>query len=170
MYFMERRSPDMKIRRLTGWVRRFELLSSSDIPIATLFYEKVFGRKAVATAGNRQWTIRRSGFWNQTIEIKAEQSPYYRTQTRFGWWRRYSVRAEDGRTYLFKRVNWWKSVWAWYDDREFLVLEIVSRRFSMRKRGDAYFSASGESQQLWLFFLGWFILLAVEDDEGIAAA
>ena len=157
----------IQVVRESIWKRHFSFMEG-DKKVGALQYEKVFSCKAKGSFRNHEWKFLRKGLWRNRIEIVAQQSPYTKTHIRCSWRRRFEVRAEDGNKYYFKQASFWHSKWVWKDARGEPVMEIKSRRLSGKNRGTITFLQTPQSAHQLLVLLGWYQLLAWEDQARIA--
>lgn len=141
-----------------------------DTPVATLQYQSAFCKNAVIIIDDIQWNYTRKGFWKKELEIERQQSPYTKTNIRFGWSNKFSVRAEDNNMYHFKSEGFWRKRYTWYDAAGQKLMEMKSNSFSRRRRGTVTMLQPVRSELLWLMMLGWFQLVLWEEAAAAAAA
>jgi hypothetical protein len=82
---------------------------------ATLQYESAFCKNAVVMINDHRWNFIRKGFWKKELDIEAQQSPFTKTNIKFGWGNKFTVRAEDNNKYQFKSEGFWRRRYVWYD-------------------------------------------------------
>jgi hypothetical protein len=137
---------------------------------ATIQYESAFCKNAIGYINNDQWKFVRKGFWKKELEIKSEQSPYTKTNIKFGWGNKISLRAPDNNTYNFKAVGWWRRRWIWYDAAGQQLMEIKSNGFSRSRRGIVTLNQPWTPTLSWLLLVGWFQLVIWEEQTAAAVA
>jgi hypothetical protein len=137
---------------------------------ATLQYESAFCKNAIVRINDLQWNFIRKGFWKKELDIEAQQSPFTKTQIKFGWGHKFTVRAEDNNKYQFKAEGFWRRRYIWYDSAGQKLMEIRSNVFSRNRRGSATLLQPASSELIWLMMLGWFQLVLWEEQAAAAAA
>ena len=150
--------------------KRFEFLVN-DQSVASIDYPKRFQKKAVLSAGNRQWQIQRTGFWKHTIEIAADQSPYSKVAAIQNWKGQISIRTDDNRQFHLKKKGFWKPAWHWLNEKEESVVELnPCVGWPKRKRGTITIHNSNDTTLTLLALIGWFVALTAQEDAAAMAA
>jgi hypothetical protein len=149
--------------------REYDFLLNDRV-IANLNCVKGFGRKAVVKIGNKEWTFVKKGFWKQTIEIQAGQSPYEKKKFELDWRHRGKFEGPDGKLYQLRQTNCWKSIWSWQDENKNSLGDLKSNALSSKKRGTIRFSQPLKDELLCMFVLGWFMLTGYEETAAVVAA
>ena len=159
---------EILVVKKSAFKREYEFLLNDRI-IANLDYIKSYGGKAKLKIGSKEWTILKKGFWKQIVEIEPAQSPYEKKRIELDWRHRAKVQGPDGKLYQLRQTNFWKSIWSWQDDRKNSIGDLKSNMLSRKKRGTIRFSQPLKDELLWLFILGWFMLVSYEDASAAAA-
>ena len=131
--------------------------------LAVLDYEKRWGKNAVLHVNDKQFKLKTTGFWKQFIHITAEQSPYLKLSIPFKWTYKMAVSLNNRQTYHFKSVDFWNRVWAWYDEKDNMVVELRSNQFSKQNRGQLTIHQPATDDLLLLAALGWYTVMAYEE-------
>lgn len=149
--------------------RFFELRSGNDV-ISTLSWEKTFGTLATAQTADKTWTFKRVGFFNARVTVRSPGSDADIATFRPSWG--YGGMLEvQGRTYTWKKLDFWGNRWgfAWHDGTLLLIFGFdggLDRLFKLE--GDvetAPGSVSTNPDMLLLATLGWYIMVLMHDDQ-----
>lgn len=100
-------------------------LRSNDHAIATLRRETRLGALATATAGARQWILRRTGLFRSKAMIRCWNAPRWEAVFEPGWGGPGQITLADGRVLSWGRMQFWEPEWALRDERQRLLLRIA---------------------------------------------
>lgn len=156
------------VSKLRGGKRNFSF-DLGQRGTATLQYENWFCSKAVGSINDRKWNFRRKGFWKKQLDIVAQQSPYTKTHIDLSWKQRLSVYAGNNHLYHFKPIGFWRKSWGWFDSGGQKLIEMKSSRLSRKRRGIITVFQPAMQESYWLMLVGWFQLMAWEDQAAAAA-
>jgi hypothetical protein len=147
---------------------RYEL-SNEGTPLGFLEVRGHFRVKAEASIHEESWSLLQTGFWKRTIEFKAAQRPYAKGKLRHSWSGKMELHTSANEKYTFKKIKWWKSSWAWYDEKEQIVIEYVKDYSFSKKQAYIIVHQPGKSDINFLTILGLFGVIINERNSTTAA-
>lgn len=156
--------------------RCFELYDGGQV-LQSLEFKSVWNSLAVAVsadthAGGR-WTFKRVGFCNPVVTVRVEGSHENLAVFRPKFWGGGALELPDGRTLIWKSLNFWSSRWAFEDDAGDPVLTYKDGVPGQTWR-DMFKSQHEvtlhQPAPAWLSALGLYLLILQQEDGGAAAA
>jgi hypothetical protein len=157
------------------WLRRgenpleFELLAG-DVPIATMQWKSGTGSLTTATTAQGVWTLKRVGFLNPTVTVRAASGPANVARLSVHW-HYHRIELTEGPSYRFHRAGVLLPAWqvTTEDGRETLHIEPV--REGRKLVGGAVIApahALSLPELPLLVLVSWyFIVLAWFEDEAL---
>lgn len=106
-------------------IDRFYELRSGSLLFATLDFQSPFTSIAYAETADGKWSFNRTGFWKRKITISndsdAEEIALY--QPAF-WSGAHKIEFADGKSYIWKHINFMATQWAFINSHDELMLVI----------------------------------------------
>jgi hypothetical protein len=161
--------PQILISKTRG-VKRHYTLDMGAHGKATIQYQSAFCKNAIGFINEDKWKFTRKGFWKRELEIEADQSPYTKTNIKFGWGNKMTLRAPDNNQYHFKSTGFWRTRWIWSDAAGKQLMEIKSNGYSRSRRGLVTLNQPWSPTLSWLLMVGWFQLVIWEEQTAAAVA
>lgn len=152
-----------------NWFKRHFEFWQNEQPVAKLDHAK-WGCEAVFQVKDHQWKLNTTGFWKRFIEVRAEQSPYIKLRIPTKWTCKMQVSLDNRQTWHFKGTGFWNRTWGWYDEKENLVIEIKSNMISRKNRGQIVFHQPLTYDMWLLMALGWYTIVAYEQQAAASSA
>lgn len=156
-------SNTLEIRKKKDAKKHYEFYENDKL-VATLDYPRRFKKSAIITAGNKQWTIARTGFWKAFYEIEASQSPYSKWKAQQGWRTPLLLRSDDNRQFRFRQTSFWMSKWSWLNEKDEPVIEFRISSWPSKKPNTVAFLQTKDSTMLWFALIGYFLVLCAQED------
>jgi hypothetical protein len=152
-----------------GAFKRHYAFFLNDTLLATLIYGSTWRDDAIIQIGDHTWQIKRIGFWKKQIELKADQSPYTKVSIPYNWKYRISYRTDSGIVYSFKPTGFWKRTWAWFNEKEQMVIGMKTVASFSKRRGEISIYQPPTEELYLLMILGWYQLLTYQQHASAAA-
>ena len=107
-----------------NWLKRDLQLIDGNMQVGKIEFAKRFRMDAVATFLDQRWKITQSGFWKTSLQFSASDHPFAKIKIQPNYFGKLEWKGSDGKTYVFRKIKWWKNTWAWYDENKNVVIEI----------------------------------------------
>jgi hypothetical protein len=121
---MRETSPLQLIVVKPHWLKRGLQLLDGNQRVGKIDFTSGFRMDAVATMLDQRWKITQSGFWKPYLQFIAWDQPFTKVKIHPNFSGKLEWKGSDGKTYVFRKIKWWKNTWAWYDKNENAVIEI----------------------------------------------
>ena len=153
-----------------GWFTRSYRFIADENIIGQLDYPKSYAKKATAIIQDKEFAIRRGGWWKQFIEINSTSHQQYNMRIDLNWRSKMKIMDSDGNPYVLKPASIWKTKWHWVDRNERLMIEITSKSFSKKNRGLIEIKDPAMKDFLFWIIVSWFVIMCSESDAATVAA
>ena len=107
-----------------NWLKRDLQLFEGNLQVGKVEFTKRFRMDAAATILDQRWKITQSGFWKISLQFSASDQPYTKIKIQPTFFGKLEWKGSDGKTYVFRKIKWWKNTWSWYDENGNVVIEI----------------------------------------------
>jgi hypothetical protein len=153
-------------------------LKAGNLTLASLQFNSSFSSLALAETADGKWSFKQIGFCNQRITIWAQGQPSNIAIYQAQFWGDNELRFNDGKTYMWKSINFWSTQWAFTKSNGELVM-VVKRGGSERKFSDIfktqltveiYPSKEHAGNPGWLLPLALYLFILQQQAASIAAA
>ena len=152
-----------------GWYKRTYELVADEKVMSSLRYEKLSHTKAIGKIHDREFSIRRAGFWKHFVEINSSVSQYNH-RFRISWRNTLRITDGSGNEFVFKPSGIWQTKWQWLDRHERPIIEMKSKTFSKMNRGLVQLLHDDINDPLFWVTVGWFIIICAESDAAVVVA
>jgi hypothetical protein len=167
-YIMEPDGQTLTWTQLKPLIRYHELRSNGGL-YATLKWKKMYGSLAVGEGHEGRFTYKRAGFLRPYVTVRREgangdyavlrlASSSVIVNTLFG--PSGILEFETGHRFLFNRLSFWKSRWAFTDEQGNLVMTFEKRT---RRKPTATVTVNGDFRHIphfdVLLVLGWYVII-----------
>lgn len=153
----------------SAWFKPSYQFVADGTTIGQLDYPKSYLKKATASIGSKEFSIRRGGFWKYYIEITSDLHKQYNMRIDLDWRNRMKITDHAGNSFVFKSASIWKNKWNWIDRHERPLIEIRSKYFS-KSRGLIEIRHADIHDFLFWIMVSWFVILCSEADAAPVAA
>src|SRR5688500_8511229 len=93
-----------------GWFKRtYQFIANGEV-IGELANENAYCKKAKASVGGKEFSIRRSGVWKHHIEINSTFQQY-NMRIGINWRNKMQITDAAGNPYVFKSTGFWNNKW-----------------------------------------------------------
>jgi hypothetical protein len=131
---MKENSPLHFIVTKQHWLKRDLQIFEGSRQIGKIEFKNRLRLDAMATILDERWKITQSGFWKTSLHFSASGEPFAKIKVQLTFGGELEWKGSDGKTYIFRRIKWWKNTWAWYDENKNAVIEIrPDHSFSIRQ-------------------------------------
>lgn len=145
------------------------VLRSGDGDVARMTWEKGHGSLANAELAGGKWTLKRIGFFQPHITVRAAGSPTEIARFELGAGGGGVVHLANGHLFRWKS-NLWRSEWAWVNAAGEQGIRF-RRDFSIDKREgivEITPHALPDREVALLVVLGWYIIILLAEDAAMA--
>jgi hypothetical protein len=169
---------DRKIMRWTrpNALQRYYELRSNGALYASLKWKKMFGSLAEGESREVKFTLKRAGFLRPFIIVRKEGSGGDYATLRFSsgslimntmFGPSGILKFESGEKYLFSKLSFWKSSWA-FTDLDGNAIVTFDKKKAGRPSGTATINSEIRSRITMdlLLILGWYVIVLDHEEEG----
>lgn len=106
------------------WLKRGLRIYEGKTQVGKIEYTKRFRLDAVATFLDERWKINQTGFWKSFLEFSSSGQPFSKIKIHPTFGGKLEWNGTDGKSFIFRKIKWWKNTWAWFDENGNAVIEI----------------------------------------------
>jgi hypothetical protein len=151
--------------------RSYELRSDSET-FATLRWETAFGSRATARTRAATWTLKRIGFFNPKVTVRAPEVETDLAVYHPDWIGNGRVELPGGRTWRWKCLGFWRSKYGFTDESGEPLIEYHANTLKLPATAKLVVTprALALAEFSLLVVLGWYVTVLTFDDMMVAAA
>jgi hypothetical protein len=107
-----------------NWLKLGLQLFEGNLQVGKIEFTTRLRMDAVATILDERWKITQTGFWKSNLQFSGSDQPFSKIKIQPTFGGRLEWQGSDGKTYIFRKIKWWKNTWAWYDENGNVLIEI----------------------------------------------
>lgn len=155
-----------------GLLKRSYDLRSGDMVFATLRWESAFGSLAQAETTDARWTLKRVGFFNPRVTVRAPGSETDLAVFHPDWVANGTVELASGPRWKWKCLGFWRSRFGFIDDQGEPLIEYQANVLKVPASAKLVLSpqAMTLAELPLLIVLGWYVTVLTFDDMAGAGA
>lgn len=138
-------------------------LRGGDEVFARLRFTGSFHSQLYVETADASWIIKQKG-WSQTLLVLEGDSQLELASIKRGMGGKSTYRSLDGREYTWRCTSFWRNVWAWFNNEDTLLLQLVRG-----SRVELEPASYGIRDVVLLAALGWYMHKQQEEGAAVAA-
>ena len=116
---------------------RFYQLQAGNLYLGSLQFKSSFSSLALAETADGRWSFKRVGLCHQKVTIRKQGEQADIATCQYKFWGDNELRFNDGKTYIWKRLNFWATQWAFINNDGEVVM-VVKRGLAEHKFSDIF--------------------------------
>ena len=150
--------------------RHYEMRGDGEI-IATLTWKKLFGSLAVAECAEESYSLKRGGFLRPYITVRKLDLDNEVATMQMGLGHNGVLTFQDGRSFRFQKLSFWKSQWGFIDENNKIVCTFNHKTPRLKEAAEVSIEGKAKSfpYLLLMLIVGWYTIILIQQESAAAA-